>query len=307
MAEIKKGLLITGGAGLLALNWALTTRDKHSVTLGLHAREVSLTGARSRRIDMRSYDSFARNVEEIQPEIIVHAAALTSVEECERDPKLARHVNVDLAENVARVCASFDLSLVHISTDHLFSGEFSFADEACMPVPRNVYAITKAEAEHRVLARHPKALVVRTNFYGWGPSYRHSFSDVIVNALRANRELTLFNDVFYTPILIEFLVSAAHELNERGGQGIFHIVSDDRVSKYEFGLLVAERFGLDSGLIKSISIASRSELVDRPCEMSLSNLKTRQFLNRQLGGVSAHLDRLSQQEHFPSISELRRI
>jgi dTDP-4-dehydrorhamnose reductase len=282
-------------------------RDKYSVTLGLHARDVSLAGATSRRINMGTYDSFSRDVDEIQPEVIIHTAALTSVEECERDPKLARYVNVNLAENVARVCASFDLALVHISTDHLFSGKSSCADETCLPAPRNVYAITKAEAEHRVLARHPKALVVRTNLYGWGPTYRHSFSDLILNSLRANRELSLFNDVFYTPILIEFLVTAAHELNERGGQGIYHIVSDDRVSKYEFGCLVAERFGLDSGLINPISIASRPELVYRPREMSLSNLKTRQLLGRRLGEVSAHLDRLYQQKHFSSISELRRI
>ncbi len=305
MAEMKKGLLITGGSGLLALNWALTARDSHSVTLGLHAREVSLTGAGSRRIDMESYDSFARDMEEIQPEKVVHAAALTSVEECECDPKLAQHVNVELAENVARVCAAFDLPLVHISSDHLFSGEYLFVDEACTPSPRNVYARTKAEAENRVLERHPKAVVVRTNFYGWGPGYRHSFSDVIVNALRSGRELTLFNDVFYTPILIEFLVTAVHELIDRAAQGIFNIVSDDRVSKYEFGLLVADRFGLNSDLIKPISIASRPELVNRPHEMSLSNLKIRQLLDRQLGGVITQLGRLSQQEQLPAISDLR--
>jgi dTDP-4-dehydrorhamnose reductase len=293
---MKKGLLITGGSGLLALNWALAARDDYSVTLGLHAREVSLAGVNARRIDLESFDSLARDVEAIQPAMVVHTAALTNVEECERKPELAQHINVKLADNVARVCAEFDLPLIHISTDHLFSGEFPFADETCEPAPKNVYGRTKAEAEHRVLELHAKTLVVRTNFYGWGPSYRHSFSDVIINTLRAGRELTLFQDVFYAPILAEVAVQAAHDLADMNAYGICHVVGDERISKHEFGLGIAEEFGLDKSLIKVGSIADQAALVQRPHDMSLSNERTCRTLGRKLGGLNAHVARLCRQE-----------
>ena len=144
-----------------------------------------------------------RTFDEAQIGIVVHAAGMTSVEECEAKPDLARHINVDLAGNVAKACAKLGLPLIHISTDHLFSGEMPFLAETSPVTPVNVYGRTKAEAELQVLEAHPLALVIRTNFYGWGTSYRRSFSDVIIETLRSGRELNLFKDVFYTPILVE--------------------------------------------------------------------------------------------------------
>ena len=137
---------------------------------------------------------------------------------------------------------------------------------------------------------------MRTNFYGWGPSYRRSFSDVIIDALRSGHELTLFDDVFYTPILIEAATNAVHELIAAKASGIFHIVGDDRISKYGFGLEIAREFGLDIGLIKHGLLADQVSLVQRPHDMSLSNKKICKLLGRKLGGVSQHIVRLHQQE-----------
>ena len=108
----------------------------------------------------------------LKPSLVIHAAGLTSVEVCEERPIFAEHINIDLAGNLAKVCANLKLPFVHISTDHLFSGDAVNSDENCPIAPLNVYAQTKALAEYIVLKEHPKALVIRTNFYGWGTSYR---------------------------------------------------------------------------------------------------------------------------------------
>jgi len=304
---MKKTVLITGGSGLLALNWALATRDQYSVTLGLHKRKISLAGVETRQIDLESVDHLIREFETVRPQSVIHTAGLTNVEECEARPDLARHVNVDLAANVAQACAKLGLSLVHISTDHLFAGDIPLVDEMQPAAPRNVYGRTKAEAEVRVLEAHAGALVIRTNFYGWGPSYRCSFSDVIVGALRSGKELTLFKDVFYTPILIETAAQAVHDLIGLKANGIFHVVGGERISKYEFGLKITEGFSLAPGVIKPGFLADRPELVRRPQDMSLSNQKVCRLLGRKLGGITEHIARLLQQEQTGVAKEIQEL
>ena len=293
---MKETILITGGSGLLAVNWALATRDRYSVILGLHERDISLASIETRHIDLESVDHLVRAFEAVQPQIVIHSAGLTNVEECEAKPGLAKHINVELAANVAQACAKLGLSLVHISTDHLFSGEASLVDETHPIAPKNVYGQTKAEAELRVLEVHAQTLVMRTNFYGWGTSYRRSFSDVVIGALRSGNELTLFKDVIYTPILIETVAQAVHDLVKLKAKGIFHVVGDERISKYEFGLKIAEEFNLDSSMIKLGYLTDQVSLVQRPHDMSLSNQKICNLLGKKLGGVAEHIARLHRQE-----------
>ena len=293
---MKSSVLFTGGSGLLALNWTLAIRDRYSVTLGLHERTITMDGVAALKLDLDSTDEFARTVEAIRPSVVIHTVGLTSVEACEANPTLARHVNVDLAVHVAHACARMDVPLVYISTDHLFSGEESLVDEAHPIAPANVYGRTKAEAEARVLDAHEKALIVRTNFYGWGPCYRRSFSDMVIDALRPGNEVTLFTDVFFTPILIETVVEAVHDLIDMEERGVFHVVGDERVSKYEFGLKLAKEFGLEQALIKQGSLSDRVSLVQRPFDMSLSNKRTCDVLGRNLGTVSNGVARLHRQE-----------
>lgn len=297
-------VLLTGGSGLLALNWALAVRDSHRVVLGTHTRTVFVRAAECVPLDLESEDGIQRTLDAVQPDVVVHTVALTNVDECEKAPALARHVNVALATSVARVCARRATRLVHVSSDHLFSGTEACVDEEQPPSPCNVYGRTKFEAEQRVLDACPEALVVRTNFYGWGPPYRRSFSDAIVDALRAGRAVTLFADVFYTPILIEPLVVASHELVSRHARGIYHVTGDDRVSKLEFGHAVAAEFGLDPALIRSSALADRPELVRRPRDMSLSNEKACRLLGRSIGGVATQVACLHEQERRGDAREL---
>ncbi|MDP3086753.1 MAG: NAD(P)-dependent oxidoreductase [Methylotenera sp.] len=304
---MKSRVFITGGSGLLALNWAMAIKEQSEVTLGIHDREIAPAGISTKKVDIESVDNIIRVFEVLQPKIVIHTAGLTNVEQCEAKPELAKHINVKLAANVAEACAKLHVSLVHISTDHLFSGATSLVDESYPLSPVNVYGKTKAEAECHVLEAYPEALVIRTNFYGWGTSYRRSFSDTVIQELRAGKELTLFNDVTYTPILAEAVAKSVHDLIDHKAAGIFHIVGDDRLSKHEFGLKLAQEFNLNSNLIKSGYITDRTSLIQRPNDMSLSNQKACKLLGRKLDGVSLHLARLHQQEKNGLAQELKKL
>lgn len=304
---MKSRVFITGGSGLLALNWAMAIKEKSEVTLGIHYREIAPAGINTKKVDIESVDNIIRVFKVLQPQIVIHTSGLTNVEQCEADPELAKHINVKLAANVAQACAKLNLSLVHISTDHLFSGETSSVDEYYPTSPVNIYGKTKAEAEYHVLEAYPEALVIRTNFYGWGTSYRYSFSDKVIEALRAGKELALFQDVYYTPILAETVALAVHDMIDLKASGIYHVVGDERISKLEFGHRLAQEFKLDASLIKPSYISDQVSLIRRPLDMSLSNQKTRDLLGRKLGWINEHIARLHQQEQNGLAQELQRL
>lgn len=291
----KLSIFISGGSGLLALNWALARRAKDIVTLGLHERKIALKDVSDCYCDLDSVVSIQKTFDRVKPDFVVHAAGLTSVELCEANPELAYHANVLLAENVAKACSFSNIPLVHISTDHLFNGELPMLDEEYPISPVNEYAKTKAEAEQRVLEAYPTAIIVRTNFFGWGPSYRASFSDLIIDSLRSGRVLNLFGDVFYTPILMETLVSLIHQLVKRKANGIYNVVGNQRMSKYQFGMNVANHFSLDSRLINKCSLLDRDELIRRPMDMSISNEKLKIFLGSDVINLNQQLEILQQQ------------
>ncbi|CAM8359075.1 SDR family oxidoreductase [Candidatus Methylopumilus planktonicus] len=293
---MKEDILITGGSGLLGLNWALAVREKFNVMLGLHDRNVNLKDTRSILLDLDSKENLTQALEALKPQLVIHAAGLTNIERCEANPTLAKYINVDLTKNLATVCAKLNIPMVYISTDHLFLGSESLVHEDCPVSTVNVYAKTKAEAEAYVLHTYPEALIIRTNFYGWGTSYRQSFSDMVINHLRAGKKISLFKDIYYTPILVEPFVYAVHELAHKKAKGIFNIVGDDRISKYDFGLILAKVFNLDKDLIDQGKIIEKPSLIKRPHDMSLSNEKVSNYLGRKMGGLDEHILKLKTQE-----------
>ena len=235
-------------------------------------------------------------IDALAPDLVVHTAGLTSVDECELNPELAYQVNVEIAQNVALVAARQGAALIHISTDHLFSGGKSMCTEEDAPSPLNHYGRTKALAETAVLSANPTALILRTNFFGWGHHRRQSFSDWLVNNLRAGKPLNLYDNIFFTPILADELAKAAHQLIDKDVSGIFNLVGDQRLSKYEFASFLADYFQLPKQLLIRHSLGNSELVAARPNDMSLDNSKARKVLGRNLGNVSDFLFALRQQE-----------
>jgi len=292
---VKEKILITGGSGLLALNYALAVRKADNVVLGLHERNVLINGVCSVFLNLESVESLYKSLSDIKPSLVIHTVGLTNIETCEKNPQLAEYINVKLATNIATVAKQLDIKFVFISTDQLFDGKASMYNEMETVVPLNIYGSTKAKAEREVLAIHQEAMIIRTNFYGWGTTYRHSFSDFIYYQLKNKQPVELFFDVFYTPILIEKLVEIIDKLVALNSYGIFNIVSDDRISKFDFGIKLADVFGFDHSLISPVSINTRKDLVMRPSDMSLNNEKSTNLLGKPFGKVNSHLILLKKQ------------
>ena len=226
-SNTQKKVLITGGSGLLAVNWALSVRNDYEVTLLLHHKKITISGVDAVAYSISSLDNCLSVLDKYQPDIVIHTAGLTNVEECESNPYLAQEVNVDLAKNMAIACSNQCIKLVHISTDHLFDGSSKNINEDDIPNPLNIYAKTKLKGEKNVLDNNKDALIIRTNFYTFGPSYRESFSDFIISNLEDKKPISLFSDVNFNPIIVSELVAIIYKLVDKNCFGIYNVVSNE--------------------------------------------------------------------------------
>lgn len=300
----RKKILLTGGTGLLSINWACALRDTHDVVLGTHVRDAHLAGTTRVRLGLENPAALTDAVAHIAPDVIVHAAGITSVEECERDEPRAKHVYADLSRNVAEAAMRTGSQLIHISTDHLFAGRRSYYTETDAPEPINAYGRVKLLAEEATAAACPQALIVRTNFFGWGHRYRQSFSDWVYYRLVAGEPFVMFDDVFITPILADALAASAHRLLETGASGVWNVVGDERISKFDFGVRLAQTFGLPSALVQRGKIAASQLSARRPPDMSLSNRQARERLGVGLGTIPEYFALLKQQDRAGRRREL---
>lgn len=295
-------IFITGISGLLGINTAHICHGRHEVSGCYHRHPVALPGAYVFGADLEDPRSLDDEVRRIAPEMIVHTAGLTNVDVCEEQPRRAQHLNVDAAAHVALLAQAVDATLVHISTDHLFDGSRPLRTEADVPAPVNVYASTKWQAEQTVRAACPRSLVIRTNFYGWGPPTRASFSDWILAGLRAGQEVRMFHDIYFTPILVNDLVEAMLRLVGQGASGVVHVAGGQRLSKHAFGLTLADVFGFPPALIRTVGVEEVSLRARRPRDMSLDTRRAAELIGEPLPDAVTGMRRLRrlQEEGWPA-------
>lgn len=291
-----KTILFCGGSSLLAQSWIREGQPEYNYILSIHNRESNQNKARNVVLEYQDFKELSKKFHQLKIDIVVNCIGLTNVEACEKDEKLAEFTNVKIVETIAKASKDSGVKLVHISTDHLFDGTRAFASEKEKKDPVNIYGSTKSKGEDIVLDSYPEALVIRTNFFGWGPSYKPSFSDKILESLRNNKSIQLFNDVYYTPVSVASLRENILALLEKNASGVFNITSNERITKYEFGCRLADIFGYTKTLIKPISINSVQGITRRPKDMSLSNYKLSIFLSKAFTSLNEQIKVLKEEE-----------
>ena len=212
-------------------------------------------------------------------DILINCSGLTDVEKCEKDPISAEFIHCNLPKVFSKLCSFLGIKQVHISTDHLFDGLKNYVRENDLTKPLNIYGKTKLKGEKIVAKLAPNTLIIRTNFFGNGPNYRRSFSDFILDNILVNKSVNLFDDFFFTPIYIEELIEIVENLLFKDLCGVFNVVGDERLTKYEFGLRIANEIGVDHKLIKKSLLSERTDLVKRPFDLSLSNKKLKESIS----------------------------
>jgi dTDP-4-dehydrorhamnose reductase len=219
----------------------------------------------------------------VDPVVVIHTAALASVNACEANADMAVAVNVHGAEHVAR--AARGRRLIFISTDSAFDGTRGSYTEDDVPTPLHVYARTKMEAERRVLALHADALAVRTSFYGWNVLPRESLSEWILNLLHAGQTVQGFTDVRFSPLLNDQLARLLLRLAALPARGVLNVGSRDGISKWDFACRLATAFGYATEGIVRGSIDDAKLAPARPKDVTLDVTRATTLLGRALPSV----------------------
>ncbi len=223
-------VLLTGASGYLGhyLEEALRgVPDIELFTAGRDSQDLVL--------DLADPAAIAAAVGPIQPEVIVHAAALARIASCEADPELAHRTNV---EATAALCAS-GARVVMTSTDLVFDGAAAPYTRAARPAPRSAYGATKAAAERAVLTTRGGLVVRLPLLFGRSFDGRRGATDMLRDAHANARRVTLFTDEFRTPLHVSDAARAVVELAlDPTRTGIVHAAGTERVSRFELG----ERF-----------------------------------------------------------------
>jgi dTDP-4-dehydrorhamnose reductase len=285
-------ILITGASGLLGLNLALETTRRHAV-FGTVSQHVVKTDAFTViQTDLLAPGAVERLLDSTQPDWVIHCAALANLDACEADPLLAQQLNTDLPRTLASYVARGGARLVHISTDSVFDGLRGNYSEQDPPTPVGVYSRTKLEGELAVAEMDPTAIIARVNLYGWSLVGNRSLSEFFFNNLSLGKPVMGFTDVCFCPLLANKLADILVSMLELRLSGLYHVVSSESLSKYDFGVRLAHRFNLDASLIKPTLVRQSGLKAVRSPNLSLRTDKLTLALGTSLPRISTGLDKL---------------
>lgn len=262
-------IVILGGSGFLGSNLVKILSDKHSITYSIRETKFEKNNNHF-EFNFFNADSIRESIF-LDSDLVINCIALTNIKKCEMDLKSAYKLNVTLPTYLARMCSKLDKKFIHISTDHFESLNTAPRRESDRVWPVNNYGRTKLLGEVEVLKNCPNAIIARTNFFGIDFVKKSSLSDWLINNLANKVIVRGFNNIFFSPISIEFLTGVLIELVQLNFSGIINVSSDKCISKYIFLTKIAQTLNFSEHLIYSDSYINVPSEVKRPTFMCLDN------------------------------------
>jgi len=257
-------VLITGGSSLLGKNLLESKPD--NVILDSTWYTNHITGMH--QLDICNKSQVAYVFERTKPDVVIHCAAVGSVDYTEDHYNETRQVNVLGTENLLKASQDTKALFVYISTNAVFSGNNPPYSEDDNRNPVNAYGRIKREAEN-IVKMYRNWLIVRPfMLYGYPyPGGRGNWFTAILSLLSSGETVKLVDDTYWQPSLALDVAQAIWKLIELGKRDeIYHVASDNRMSLYGFGLHIAQEWGYDFGLIEPISSSSLNLKAVRPAD-----------------------------------------
>lgn len=237
-------VLVTGSNGLLG---------RKLVDLLGHDAELLATNRAT--LDVTSLEQVRSTLQKFKPDVVINAAAMTQVDQCEVNKDECWKQNVNSVSNLVDVCMDENIHLVHVSTDFVFNGKEGPLDETAVPEPVNFYGESKLEGERIILNSGCPAAIIRTVLV-YGVTSDMSRSNIVLwvkKSLEEKKPINVVNDQFRTPTLAEDLAMGCWLAARKKSTGIFHISGNEMMTPYDIAIRTADFFGLDKALITPVS------------------------------------------------------
>jgi dTDP-4-dehydrorhamnose reductase len=288
-----KRLLITGVSGLLGINLALEAIGKGYQVIGwTNSRQLKNLPFEQEAHNLAELSKVPGAVNKAQPDAIINCAAIANLDQAEKDPQAALTINSAAPLVLAEQAQRLGIPFVHISTDSVFDGKKGNYRESDSPNPLNTYAKSKHSAEIGLSENFSEALIARVVFYGWSIDGKRSLAEFFYNNLSQGKRVNGFTDSIFSPLYVRDLAGLLLEAMENDLHGICHFFSQESLSKADFGLAFAKRFGLDESLINRLETKDGDLKTKRPLNLSMNTELLQKALGHELPGVAEGLDHM---------------
>lgn len=265
-------ILVTGGTGFFGLNF-LKNLDKNIFLLG-NKKRLKKNNKQIIFIEKINKKNLIKVIDSLNIKIIIHAAAITDLEFAEKNRLLTYNTNFRLTKTISNIVKLRNLKLVFISTDQLYDNPLGYSKESEKIKIQNYYSFTKHLSEKYIKNNNKKYWIIRCSFFGWGTNYKKSLSDFIYTNLKKRIVINLWNNIYFNPIYVTELIEMSMKITEYQA-GIYNIGSNKKISKFDFGMLIAKEFELDTKNIRCVNYENK-ELI-RPTNMSVDVKKIKKI------------------------------
>jgi dTDP-4-dehydrorhamnose reductase len=262
-------LLVTGASGFLGWNLCQIARADWEVHGTYTRHPIEIPDVRLHSIDLTDLDLVDRTISALAPDAIIHTAAASQPNFCQNYPDLSYRINVTASQHLAKICADANIPFVFTSTDLVFDGTKAPYKETDPVAPLNIYGEQKVTAERDILAVYARASICRMPLmFGIAPPNATSFIQPWLKSLQAGESLKLFVDEFRTPVSARTAAQGLL-LALQLAPGTINLGGKERISRYDFGLLLADIFGFDSSLISPIYQKDLQMAAPRAADVSM--------------------------------------
>lgn len=279
-------ILITGGNGFLGQHLSLFLKNKNFdvVAAGRNGSRLPISlNIPFYSIDFVQLEEVKKMLHILQPNVIVHTAAISKPDDCEKNKEECLLQNVKITELLVKNFEKLDLGNKHFiftSTDFVF-GEGGPHSEEDLPAPLNFYGESKLLAEQVVKKFSQINTIVRPVFiYGqvW-EGLRPSFLHWVKSNLEQGKRIKVVNDQLRTPTYVEDICEGIYKIIKLKKGGIYHLAGKDILSPFQMALQVAQMFNLDKSLIESVTSDTFPEPVKRSKHSGLKIQKAIKEIN----------------------------
>jgi dTDP-4-dehydrorhamnose reductase len=265
-------ILLTGSNGLLGQKLVALLHQAPGVELVATARgtnrlATSYLALRFRPLDVTDATQVQQVLAQEQPTHVIHAAAMTQVDECEQNQAACWAQNVTAVEYLAAACAQHNVHLTHLSTDFIFNGTEALLTEEAEPEPLSHYGASKLAAERVVQATAGLRWAIARTVLVYGTSLAGGRSNLVLwvhESLCNQQKIKVVNDQWRTPTLAEDLAQGCWLVAQQSAQGIFHLSGRELLTPYQMAHQVASRFGLDATLLEPVTSRVFTQTARRP-------------------------------------------
>ena len=283
MGHHDKKILIIGSSGLVGSNLlSCSSPDSFLIIPTFHGHLPEAYRQTALHLDITNPAALRETMKTLEPDCVVNLSCM-EVARCENDPKRAYQVQVAGVRDLARVCREYNIRLIHLSTDMVYSGEkgtpYTLRDT---PDPLSVYGQTKLAGEQAIQEIGGRYVIIRNALVlGRGRFRRSGFLDWMVERIAGGKELPLFTDQLRTPMVVDDLIDSIFTLADSPFTGTLLAGGDEAVNRVEIGEKLLLAMGVSRAFIKPVAMDSRVPAVPLQRDLRLDNEKLKEVLGRE--------------------------